>query len=93
MPDGAVAGNTYSEPTGMKPSYVGQRSKKMGNGKWMQDAVSKPGSFTKYAKGNHESMSKAISQGEKSKNPLTRKRANLAKVFRAIAAKRKKAGA
>ena len=74
-----ISGNTYTEPTGMKPSVGGGRKVKKD---WEEGIVKKPGTFTRYAKANHESMAEAITKGEKSKNPLTRKRANLAKVFR-----------
>ena len=51
------------------------------NGHWMEDMKLKKGAFKKYAKKNHESVSKAIKQGLKSDNPTTEKRAVLAKTF------------
>ena len=51
---------------------------------WIGKAVKKPGSFTSYCKkkGYKGVTEKCIKEGQKSKNPTTRKRANLAKTFR-----------
>lgn len=52
--------------------------------KWIQKAIKKPGSFTKYAERKGMSMSEAIEAGKKSPNPTTRKRAVLAETLRKI---------
>ena len=46
---------------------------------WIQSAIKKPGSFKKYCGG--KVTQKCIQKGLKSKNPLTRKRAGLAKAL------------
>lgn len=50
---------------------------------WMQKAVSKPGSFTQWckSKGYESVTAECITEGKKSKDPLTRKRATLAETF------------
>ena len=52
--------------------------------KWMQKAVKKKGSFTKWckARGYKGVTSACIAEGKRSKNPTTRKRAILAETFR-----------
>jgi len=51
--------------------------------KWMQHAVHKKGAFTAYCKRNgFKGVTKeCIEKGLKSKDPIIRKRANLAKIF------------
>lgn len=49
---------------------------------WIQKAIKKPGSFTRYAKKHHWSMGQAISHGIHSKNSTTRHRALLARTLR-----------
>jgi hypothetical protein len=48
---------------------------------WMEHMNLKEGALTKSANSKHESVSKAIQQGLKSKNPTTEKRAVLARTF------------
>lgn len=59
--------------------------------KWIQEAIKKPGSFKKYAEKGKMGMKEAISKGKKSKNPTTKRRANLAETLRKLGKKRKKA--
>jgi hypothetical protein len=47
---------------------------------WISGIIKKPGSFTNYCGG--EVTNACIAKGKKSKNPKTRKRANLAANFR-----------
>ena len=56
----------------------------MENNNWIQGAVKKPGSFTSYCKraGYTGVTESCIAKALKSKNATTRRRANLAKVFR-----------
>lgn len=60
--------------------------KKGGKTNWMKDAVKKPGSFTAFckSKGYDGVTEQCVSEGKRSKNPLTKKRANLAATFRSI---------
>ena len=64
----------------------------MAKKKWMQSAVSKPGSFTRWclAQGFSGVTGECIAKGKKSKNPTTRKRANLAATFRKHGGRKKK---
>ena len=64
----------------------------MAKKKWMQGAVSKPGAFTRWCKsqGFSGATSECIAKGKKSKNPTTRKRANLAATFRKHGGRKKK---
>lgn len=59
--------------------------------KWIQSAVhkSKRGTFTRYAK-TKGGMSKGITAGLKSHNPLTRERAQFAKNVRPLAGHRRR---
>jgi hypothetical protein len=52
--------------------------------KWIQGAISKPGSFTAYCKklGYSGVTSECIQRGLKSNDPTTRKRASLARTLR-----------
>jgi len=52
--------------------------------KWIGKAINKPGSFTKWCKqeGFSGVTSLCIAKGKKSKNPTTRRRANLASTLR-----------
>lgn len=59
-------------------------------GKWIQEAIKKPGSFTSYAEKKGIGMKEAIAKGKKSKNPTTKRRANLAETLRKLGKKRKK---
>ena len=54
---------------------------------WIQKAVKKKGAFTEYCKkqGYNGVTEACIQKGLKSKNPTTKKRANLAKTFRKMA--------
>lgn len=49
---------------------------------WMQHADRHPGAFRAYAERHGLSMSEAIQRGKHSRNPTTRRRANLAATFR-----------
>lgn len=51
---------------------------------WIQSAIKKPGSFTSYCKkqGFKGVTSACIAKAKRSKNPKTRKRANLAETLR-----------
>lgn len=55
--------------------------------KWIQKAIKKPGSFTSYCGG--KVTDSCIEKGKKSKNPTTRRRANLAGTFKKMAKKKK----
>jgi hypothetical protein len=57
---------------------------------WIKGAVKKKGSFTSYCKkkGYKGVTDKCIKEGQKSKNPKTKKRANLAKTFRKMSKKK-----
>lgn len=58
--------------------------------KWIQKAIKKEGAFTSWAKRKGLSMSEAIREGKKSKNPTIRRRAVLAETLRKLAKRRKK---
>ena len=60
--------------------------------KWIQGAIKKPGALRKKlgAKAGKKLTSKQLAKASKSKNPTTRKQANLAKTLRKISAKKKK---
>ena len=65
-----------------------QKSKK----RWMQSAVKKPGSFTAWCKaqGFGGVTAECIAKGKRSKNPTTRRRANLAATFKKYGGRKKK---
>ena len=52
--------------------------------KWIQDAIRKPGAFTRYCKrrGYKGVTQECIEEVKKSKNPKTRQRAHLAETLR-----------
>ena len=60
--------------------------------KWIQSAISSPGSFTKWckSKGHSGVTGECIAAGLKSKNPKTRRRAALARTLSKMRKKRKK---
>jgi len=58
-------------------------------GKWIQNAIKKPGSFKSYAKKKNLGMREAIAKGKKSKNPTTKRRANLAETLGKLRRKKK----
>jgi len=59
--------------------------------KWIQSAVKKPGAFTNWCKkqGYKGVTSACIAEGKRSKNPTTRRRANLAATLRKMRRKKK----
>jgi hypothetical protein len=58
--------------------------------KWIQSAVQKPGSFTKWAKshGYSGATGEAIAAGLKSKSPTVRRRAALARTLKRLRKKK-----
>lgn len=53
--------------------------------KWIAGAIKNKGAFKKYASERNMTLSEAIAEGKKSKNPTTKKRAELAETLRGIA--------
>lgn len=53
---------------------------------WIQSAIKKPGAFTRWCKQHGYSgvTAECIAKGKKSKNPTTRRRANLAATLRKL---------
>jgi hypothetical protein len=53
--------------------------------KWIAGAIKNKGAFKKYAQERNMTLTKAIAEGKKSKNPTVKKRAVLAETLRGIA--------
>jgi hypothetical protein len=64
----------------------------MAEKKWIKDAIKRPGALRKKlgVKKGKKISEKALKKAEKSKNPRTRKQANLAETLKNIGKKRKK---